>query len=235
MSAPGTSSVCDCTAPTPDRASGRGRSSSPTARRRQAALKRAVDVVVSGVGLVVTGPVMGAVAVAVKADSPGPVFFRQTRVGLGGREFRIHKFRTMSVAAPGERRDAVTATGDARITRVGHVLRRSKLDELPQLLDVLAGDMSLVGPRPEVPRYVAMWDPTMRSEILSVRPGITDPASIAGIDEGAELAAAHDPEQHYVEVLLPRKQAMYVDYVRNASLVGDLRLLWATARAVVRR
>lgn len=203
--------------------------------RRQALLKRAVDVVASASGLLVTSPVMAAVAVAVRVDSPGPVLFTQRRVGLHGREFDIHKFRTMTVAAPGEDRQAVTAAGDARITRVGAFLRRTKLDELPQLGDVLVGNMSLVGPRPEVPRYVARWDPALRPVILSVRPGITDPASLAGLDEGAELARAADPERYYVDVLLPRKQAMYVDYVAHASLRGDVGLLVETVRALLRR
>lgn len=203
--------------------------------RRQAALKRAVDIVGAAGGLLLTSPVMAAVAVAVRVDSPGPVLFTQTRVGLGGREFDIHKFRTMTVAAPGENREAVTAAGDARITRVGALLRRTKLDELPQLFDVLVGHMSLVGPRPEVPRYVEAWNPELRPVILSVRPGLTDPASLAGIDEGAELARASDPDRYYVEVLLPRKQAMYVAYVENASLGGDVRLVLATLRALLRR
>lgn len=203
--------------------------------RRQAALKRAVDIVGAAGGLLLTSPVMAAVAVAVRVDSPGPVLFTQTRVGLGGREFDIHKFRTMTVAAPGESREAVTAAGDARITRVGALLRRTKLDELPQLFDVLVGHMSLVGPRPEVPRYVEAWNPELRPVILSVRPGLTDPASLAGIDEGAELARASDPDRYYVEVLLPRKQAMYVTYVENASLGGDVRLVLATLRALLRR
>lgn len=203
--------------------------------RRQAALKRAVDIVGAAGGLLLTSPVTAAVAVAVRVDSPGPVLFTQTRVGLGGREFDIHKFRTMTVAAPGENREAVTAAGDARITRVGALLRRTKLDELPQLFDVLVGHMSLVGPRPEVPRYVEAWNPELRPVILSVRPGLTDPASLAGIDEGAELARASDPDRYYVEVLLPRKQAMYVAYVENASLGGDVRLVLATLRALLRR
>ncbi|GAB47058.1 sugar transferase [Mobilicoccus pelagius] len=201
--------------------------------RRRAQLKRSVDVVVSAGGLLATSPLLAGIALAVRADSPGPVLFTQTRVGLHGCEFEIHKFRTMTVAAPGEDRQAVTATGDARITRVGALLRRTKLDELPQLYDVLVGHMSLVGPRPEVPRYVAAWDPVVRPIILSVRPGITDPASLAGIDEGAELARAEDPERHYLENLLPCKQAMYVAYVENATLAGDLRLVLDTVRALV--
>lgn len=202
---------------------------------RQVEAKRTLDVVASGAGLVLTSPLFIGIAAAIRADSPGPVFFRQVRVGRGGEEFSIHKFRTMRVERPGEKRVAVSAAGDPRVTRVGRVLRRTKLDELPQLIDVLTGRMSLVGPRPEVPQYVAQWDPASRDVILSVRPGITDPASLAGIDEAAELAGAADPERYYVDVLLPRKQAMYVEYVRGATLLGDLRLIASTLRAVVRR
>lgn len=202
---------------------------------RQVEAKRTLDVVASGAGLVLTSPLFIGIAAAIRADSPGPVFFRQVRVGRDGEEFSIHKFRTMRVERPGEKRVAVSAAGDPRVTRVGRVLRRTKLDELPQLIDVLTGRMSLVGPRPEVPQYVAQWDPASRDVILSVRPGITDPASLAGIDEAAELAGAADPDRYYVDVLLPRKQAMYVEYVRGATLLGDLRLIASTLRAVVRR
>ncbi|MDO5629401.1 MAG: sugar transferase, partial [Mobilicoccus sp.] len=151
--------------------------------------KRMFDVAVSAAGLVLSSPLLAGIAAAVRVDSPGPILFRQTRVGRGGREFAIHKFRTMHVQAPGEQRVSVTAAGDPRVTRVGRVLRRTKLDELPQLWDVLRGQMSLVGPRPEVPEYVAAWDPDRALVILSVRPGITDPASLAGLDEASELAS----------------------------------------------
>lgn len=205
--------------------------------RAQAALdspqvKRGFDAVVAGAGLVATAPVMAAVAAAVAVESPGGVLFRQERVGLGGRTFRIHKFRTMAAVHDGS---LVSATGDARVTRVGRVLRASKLDELPQLLDVLVGDMSLVGPRPEVPVYVAQWPADLRPVILSVRPGITDPGSIAFRNEADELAAAQDPQRHYVESILPRKAALYAAYVRDRSFVGDLRILLDTVRAVVGR
>lgn len=193
--------------------------------------KRALDLAASGLGLVVSAPVLAACAVAIKVDDPGPVFFRQERVGLGGRPFRIHKFRSMRVANSGA---LVTSANDSRITRVGGFLRKSKLDELPQLIDVFVGDMSLVGPRPEVPKYVAMWGEQAAEEILSVRPGITDPASITYRNEQEELAEAADPERHYVEVILPRKVALYRDYVRNNSVTGDLLLIWQTLVAVVR-
>lgn len=194
-------------------------------------VKRAFDVAASAAGLVVLSPVFVGVGVAIWAQDRGPVFFRQERVGRGGRTFRIHKFRSMRVANAGS---LVTSAHDNRITPVGAFLRKSKLDELPQLIDVLAGSMSLVGPRPEVPRYVAMWPAEARDEILSVRPGISDPAAIAFRHEQDELAAADDPERHYVDVILPKKVAMYRDYVRNRSFLGDLRLIVGTFAAIAK-
>lgn len=193
--------------------------------------KRAFDLASSAVGLVVLSPVFLGVAVAIKLTDGGPVFFRQERVGMGGQVFRIHKFRSMRVANEGA---LVTSANDSRITPVGAFLRKSKLDELPQLIDVLVGDMSVVGPRPEVPRYVELWGEEARREILSIRPGITDPAAIAFRNEQDELAAADDPERHYVEVILPKKVAMYRDYVQHRSFVGDLAVIARTLAAIVR-
>jgi len=192
--------------------------------------KRAFDLGVSGAALLLTWPVLAIIAVAVRLDSKGPALFRQERVGLHGRTFRIHKFRSLRTGAPGA---LISPTDDSRTTRIGSVLRRTKLDELPQLLDVFAGHMSLVGPRPEVPRYVAMWPEADRRLILSVRPGITDPASIALRNEADELAAAEDPEAHYVTSLLPRKTAIYADYVRTRNFLGDLAIIARTLRTVV--
>ncbi len=194
--------------------------------------KRVFDVVVAGALLIVCCPILLLIAVAVRLDSRGPVLFRQERVGRGGSRFQIHKFRTMVVANSGL---AVTATGDPRVTRLGHTLRSTKLDELPQLIDVLVGDMSLVGPRPEVPRYVALWSPRERAVVLSVRPGITDPASVAFRREAEELGAAESPGDHYVGVILPRKLQMYVEYVETRTLLGDARILARTVAAVVGR
>ena len=193
--------------------------------------KRGFDVLVSGLLLLVTLPLLVALAVAVRLDSKGPALFRQERVGLDGQTFRIRKFRSMAAEIGGA---LVSATGDSRVTRVGRFLRKSKLDELPQILDVFIGHMSLVGPRPEVPKYVEMWPAGQRQVILSVRPGITDPASIAMRNEAEELDAAADPERHYTESLLPRKTAMYVDYVNNRSFVGDLAVIGRTLATVVR-
>lgn len=195
--------------------------------------KRAFDLVASAVGLLLLWPLMALIAVAVRLDSPGPAIFRQVRVGRGGREFELLKFRSMAAnrAAGGP---LVTASGDARITRVGSWLRSSKLDELPQLINVLRGDMSLVGPRPEVPRYVAMYPGHLREVVLSVRPGITDEASIEFRDEGEILKAAADPEATYVGQILPRKLEMYERYVRHHSVAGDLRIIWRTFVRVLR-
>lgn len=194
--------------------------------------KRTFDVAASAVGLALLSPVFVISSIAIWAHDRGPVFFRQERIGLGGKPFRIHKFRSMRVANSGS---LVTSADDDRITWVGQILRKSKLDELPQLIDVLRGDMSLVGPRPEVAEYVALWGADAAAEILSIRPGITDPASITYRNEQEELAEAQDPDRHYVEVILPRKVAMYREYVRQQSFFGDLRLIAKTVLAVVGR
>ena len=194
-------------------------------------LKRLFDLACSVIGLVVLAPILVLVSLFVWLGDRGPVFFRQERVGRGGRLFRIHKFRTMRVASSGSQ---VTSADDDRITPLGKVLRKTKIDELPQLIDVALGDMSLVGPRPEVPRYVELWGEEARTEILSIRPGITDPAAIAYRNEQDELAAAEEPETHYTQVILPRKVAMYRDYVRNRSFVGDLKVILGTFAAIFR-
>ena len=193
--------------------------------------KRLFDLLGAGIGLVLLAPVLAAVAIWIKLDSAGPVFFRQQRIGRHGAPFRIHKFRTMRVDAP-TLGPEITVGADPRITRAGRTLRATKLDELPQLLDVLAGSMSLVGPRPEVPRYVALYPAALRDKVLSVRPGITDPASIAYRDESAVLACAADPERAYVEQVMPAKLAHAARYVEQRSLWGDLQLILATLRAL---
>ncbi len=192
--------------------------------------KRLVDLIASAVGLVLASPVLGLVAGLVRVDSPGSVIFRQQRVGLGGETFTIHKFRTMHEGHAGPE---VTSSGESRITRTGRVLRKTKLDELPQLFDVLRGKMSLVGPRPEVPRYAALWPTEYRDRILSVRPGITDPVSLELRNESDLLAAADDQEAYYVETLLPYKARRYAEYVETRSLRGDLMIILRTLRAVV--
>jgi len=189
--------------------------------------KRLFDVVVALVGLAVLSPLFLLVFLAVKAGSPGPALFRQTRVGRGGRHFQILKFRTMHHAMNTGGLQ-VTAGNDPRITKEGRWLRRWKLDELPQLINVLAGDMSLVGPRPEVPRYADLWPAHLRGLILSVRPGLTDPATLEFLDEEEMLAGATEPEAFYVGSILPAKAAAYADYARNYNLRSDLFTLWKT-------
>ena len=191
---------------------------------------RVRDVLSSAIGLLLLAPLFLVIAVAIRMDSPGPVFFRQTRVGLHGRHFRITKFRSMRVDEAGP---SVSTAVDPRITRVGRILRRTKVDELPQLVDVLRGDMSLVGPRPEVPHYVAHWPADLRPIILSVRPGITDPATVYLRSEADILAHSPDPERTYVEEFLPLKAQAYVIYVHTRSFMGDLRTVLATLRAIV--
>jgi lipopolysaccharide/colanic/teichoic acid biosynthesis glycosyltransferase len=198
----------------------------------RAMAKRLFDLLAAAVGLVLLAPLMLVVALWIKLDSNGPVFFRQQRVGRFGALFRIHKFRTMVVDAPALG-GPITVGADPRITRAGRALRATKLDELPQLLDVLAGTMSVVGPRPEVPRFVALWPAVLRDKVLSVRPGITDRASIEFRNEGALLAAAADPEREYAEVVLPTKLRLAAEYVDHASLGHDLGLIARTLGVLI--
>jgi len=193
--------------------------------------KRLFDIVASGMGLLLLLPLLLGVAAWVKLDSPGPALFRQTRVGRFGVPFTIHKFRTMRVE-PGA---AITIGADPRITRAGAWLRATKFDELPQLWDVLRGAMSLVGPRPELPHYVTLYPADLRDKVLAVRPGITDPASLAFSHEAELLAAASDPEREYREVILPAKLRLSADYAAGAGLATDLRLILRTLARVVRR
>jgi len=196
--------------------------------------KRAFDILVSAVALLILSPAFLLIALIIRLDSPGPAIFRQVRVARGGAPFRMLKFRTMradtAVAGP-----LITVAGDSRITRFGRLLRSSKLDELPQLINVLRGDMSLVGPRPEVPKYVAMYPAELRDIVLSVRPGITDEASIEFHDESALLAGATDAEAAYIEQIMPRKLALYARYARHRTFFGDLRIVLRTLRVVARR
>ena len=191
--------------------------------------KRLFDIVLSVLGLLALSPLLVLIAVWLKLDSPGPVFFRQERIGRHRVPFLIHKFRTMAHGGKGA---LLTVGADPRITRAGAFLRRTKLDELPQLIDVLLGDMSLVGPRPEVPRYVAMYPAELRDKVLSVRPGITDVASLEYRDEGERLARAADPEQEYVNVVMPAKLQLAAQYVDRASLAFDLQLILRTMKLV---
>lgn len=194
--------------------------------------KRIVDITASLAGLIVMAPLLLVLTLWIKLDSPGPVFFRQVRVGKGGQLFRIFKFRTMTVNQSPDAAQ-ITVGGDARITQAGAFLRRTKLDELPQLFNVLKGEMSLVGPRPEVPKYVEYYSPENRRVVLSVRPGITDLASIAFRHENDILAKEPDPERAYIHKILPRKLRYCRFYVQKQSLAYDLQLILQTLKAVV--
>lgn len=192
--------------------------------------KRLFDIVVATAGLFLAWPLLLVAFVAIKLDDGGPAIFRQTRVGREGRPFQILKLRTMRVNAPGL---SVTAGGDPRVTSVGRWLRRTKLDELPQLWNVLMGDMSMVGPRPEVPRYVDLYTPAQR-EVLRLRPGITDEASIEFRDEEKLLATANDPEKFYVEQCIPRKIDLNLAYARRASVARDVGVILRTVAVLFR-
>jgi lipopolysaccharide/colanic/teichoic acid biosynthesis glycosyltransferase len=195
-------------------------------------MNRAFDVAVALAGAVMTSPIVAVAAIAVRLDSPGPALYSGPRVGRGGRVFGMRKLRTMRVGADAAG-PAVTAAGDARVTRVGRVLRRTKIDELPQLWNIVAGDMSLVGPRPEHPRYVERYTPDHR-RLLSVRPGLTGPATVAFIDE-ERLLAGGDGERRYLEDVMPRKLALELAYLDRASFASDLGVLLSTAALVAAR
>lgn len=195
-------------------------------------VKRIFDFTASLAGLLLVSPLLVVAALAIRFESPGPAFFLQERVGYRGKTFQIIKFRTMRRNAPSEG-PQITVGSDPRITRIGHLLRKSKLDELPQLINVLKGEMSLVGPRPEVPAFMARYTPEQRSVILSVRPGITDFAAIEFSDEAEILARAKDPETAYVDEVMPRKFALYKRYVDERSLWLDIQLIGRTVAKIV--
>lgn len=185
----------------------------------------------SGLGLIVLSPLFVIVSVWIKLDSKGPVFYRQVRVGRYDKDFRIFKFRSMRVGA--DKGSLVTIGGrDPRVTRSGYFIRKFKIDELPQLINVFIGDMSLVGPRPEVRHYVDYWTPE-QMRVLDVRPGITDPASIKFRNENELMEAADNPEEYYINVIMQEKIKLYLDYVDNHSFIGDIKLIFKTFWAIV--
>lgn len=189
------------------------------------------DLLASGLGLIALSPLFLILAVWIKLDSPGPVFYRQVRVGRYNRDFRIFKFRSMRVGS--DKGSLVTIGGrDPRITRSGYYIRKFKLDELPQLINVFVGDMSLVGPRPEVRHYVDYWTPE-QMHVLDVRPGITDPASIKFRNENELMEQTEDPEKYYIEVIMQEKIKLYLDYVANHSFWGDIKLIFKTFWVIV--
>jgi lipopolysaccharide/colanic/teichoic acid biosynthesis glycosyltransferase len=194
-------------------------------------LKRILDVFASLLALLLMAPIFLLIAIWIKIDSAGPVFFRQTRVGRRGKLFRIHKFRTMRIDAE-SLGPQITVNHDPRITGCGQFLRRSKLDELPQMLDVLCGSMSMVGPRPEVPKYVALYPDSLKAVVLSLRPGITDYAALVYRRESELLAESTDPEETYIEEILPAKLKYYCEYVCKRNLWMDLSIIFRTFTAV---
>ena len=191
-------------------------------------IKRMFDIFAVSIGIVLLSPFLLIIGLWIKFDSEGPVIFSQIRVGRYGVPFRIHKFRTMRVGSEGH--GQLTIGHDARVTRSGKYLRKSKLDELPQLFDVFVGKMSIVGPRPEVQKYVDYYPTEVKHEILSVRPGISDRASIEMVNENFILGQYTDPENAYIDIILPIKQKYYLEYVRNHSFIGDIVIILGTIR-----
>ena len=195
-------------------------------------MKRIFDVIASGLGLIVLSPLFLILAIWIKLDSKGPVFYRQVRVGYKNKDFRIFKFRSMRVGA--DKGSLVTIGGhDPRVTRSGYFIRKFKFDELPQLINVFLGDMSLVGPRPEVRHYVDYWTPE-QMHVLDVRPGITDPASIKFRNENELMEQAEDPEKYYIEVIMQEKIRHYLDYVKKHNFLYDLELIFKTFWVIVK-
>ena len=194
-------------------------------------IKRSFDLLLALIGLVLLSPLFLIVAIWIKLDSSGPIFFRQKRVGLFGVDFSIHKFRTMIVDSESSGR--LTVGKDCRITNSGHFLRKSKIDELPQLIDVLLGTMSLVGPRPEVREFIDCYPEDIKEKVLSIKPGITDKASIEMVDENEILSKYEDPRQAYIDHILPIKQKYYIQYVDSHTLLLDITLIFKTLLKIV--
>ena len=194
-------------------------------------MKRFFDIIASGCGLLVLSPIFLIMAIWIKWDSKGPVFSRQVRVGRNNKDFRILKFRSMRVGA--DKGSLVTIGGrDPRITRSGYFIRKYKLDEFPQLINVFKGEMSLVGPRPEVRHYVDYWT-AEQMHVLDVRPGITDPASIKFRNENELMEKAENPEDYYINVIMQEKIRLYLEYVENASFWYDIRLVFQTIKVII--
>lgn len=194
-------------------------------------MKRIFDIVASGLGLLAFSPIFIILAIWIKLDSKGPIFYRQVRVGRHNKDFRIFKFRSMRVGS--DKGSLVTIGGrDPRITRSGYFIRKFKLDELPQLINVFIGDMSLVGPRPEVRHYVDYWTEE-QMHVLDVRPGITDPASIKFRNENELLETAENPEKYYIEVIMQEKIKLYLEYVEKTSFWYDIKLIFKTFWVII--
>lgn len=194
-------------------------------------MKRLFDIIASACGLLVLSPVFLIMAIWIKQDSNGPVFYRQVRVGRHNKDFRIFKFRSMRLGA--DKGSLVTiGARDPRITRSGYFIRKYKLDEFPQLINVFLGEMSVVGPRPEVRRYVNYWTPE-QMHVLDVRPGITDPASIKFRNENELMEKAEDPEDYYINVIMQEKIKLYLEYIQNASCWSDIKLIFKTFKVII--
>lgn len=188
--------------------------------------KRLFDIVSSGIGLLCLAPFFVVMAIWIKLDSRGPVFYRQTRVGRYGRDFRIFKFRSMRVGSD-KGRQITVGERDPRITRFGYFIRRYKIDELPQLINVFLGDMSIVGPRPEVRKYVDLYSEEQR-KVFQVRPGITDLASIKYRNENELLSQVDDPDTYYIDVIMPDKLTINLEYIHHQSFMGDIKIIFNT-------
>jgi lipopolysaccharide/colanic/teichoic acid biosynthesis glycosyltransferase len=194
-------------------------------------MKRFFDIVASGLGLLLLSPILIVVAIWIKLDSTGPVFYRQVRVGRNNKDFHIFKFRSMRIGS--DKGSLVTIGGrDPRITRSGYFIRKFKIDELPQLINVFVGDMSLVGPRPEVRHYVDYWTDE-QMHVLDVRPGITDPASIKFRNENELLEKAENPEKYYIEVIMQEKIKLYLEYVQQNNFLYDIKLIFQTFWVII--
>ena len=194
-------------------------------------LKRIFDITLSLFGLVILLPFILIIAILIKIDSKGPVFFKQVRITKGGKEFKIFKYRTMKVGS--DKYSQITVGKDERITKIGSFLRKYKLDEIPQLINVLIGDMSLVGPRPEVPKYVALYTDEQK-EILKVRAGITDYASIEFSNENDLLASEEDPEKAYIKKVMPKKIELNKKYISEISMLTDIKIILLTIKKILK-
>lgn len=194
-------------------------------------IKRIFDLVSSGIGIILLSPLLLVIALCIKLDSKGPIIFKQVRVTQFGREFKIFKFRTMKVNS--ESQGQLTVGKDSRITKVGNILRKTKLDELTQLFNIFWGDMSLVGPRPEVPKYVALYTEEQR-EILKVKAGITDYASIYFSDENELLEGKKNPEQYYIDEIMPKKIEMNKKYIQEISVITDIKIIFLTILKILK-
>lgn len=194
--------------------------------------QRCFEAIISLSALLILSPLLIFISVLIKLSSRGPIIFRQERIGYLGEPFMINKFRTMRVNAEGQ---MLSTSRDKRVTKIGKWLRATKLDELPQLYNVLNGTMNLVGPRPEVPRFVDAWPANDKKKILSVKPGITDPASIHFKDEATILSKIENVDKYYVQIIIPQKLRIYTNYVESRSFCGDLKIIYTTILSLLRR